>query len=399
MSGKIACVGGGTGGHIYPGVAVIEELRKKNPSVNICWIGSGLELEREILKRFGIPYYSVPSGKLRRYFSLRNFSDLFRVAAGIVTAFFLLKKLDVNLVFSKGGYVAVGPVIAAKVLGIPIVAHESDRDPGLATRITARFADTLLLPYLQSKVEHFARFPGMILVTGNPVRPELFQGSAEQGRRLLGLEEGKPLILVLGGSQGAVQVNELIDKILEQLLSTAFVVHQMGAAGYVPSSRPGYITTPLFHEDFPHILAAADLVVSRAGAGTLWENGVLGKASILIPLGSGSSRGDQVRNAELFVSKGAAYSLVGDDAKPDRLFLLIEKILKDEELRRRMSARVREVCDPGAAGKIAELLLGILSGRVPDSWKGYNSPGARDSRGVSGNGSASKSDIEEVNLK
>jgi UDP-N-acetylglucosamine--N-acetylmuramyl-(pentapeptide) pyrophosphoryl-undecaprenol N-acetylglucosamine transferase len=360
---RIACVGGGTGGHIFPGVAVIDELRARNPSVEVFWIGSGKKLEREILDRFGIPYYSVPSGKLRRYFSLRNFVDLFKTAAGVLSSLFLLRRLGAEVLFSKGGYVAVGPVIAAAILGIPVAAHESDRDPGLATRITARFARTLFLPYPQSGDEHFQNFRGRVVVTGNPIRAELLRGRREEGLRLLGLEGSKPLVLVLGGSQGAAQINRLIGEILDELLSKAFVVHQMGAAGYLPSTRQGYITTSLFHENFPHILAAADLVISRAGAGTLWESAVLGKPSILIPLGTGSSRGDQVRNAGLFVEQGAAFSLEGESAEAGKLLELTMKILDDGELRGRMAEKARELCDPFAAGKIADLLLSMDTGQ------------------------------------
>ncbi len=367
---KIACAGGGTGGHIFPGIAVIEEIKKKNASADIVWLGSGRKLEREILARFDIPYYAVPSGKLRRYFSLQNLWDIFRVAAGIPVSFFLLKRLRVDILFSKGGYVAVAPVIAARLLGIPVVTHESDRDPGLATRIAARFADAVLLAYRQSRDEHFREGPFRgtgkeALVTGNPVRSELLLGSSTEGRRMIGVKGDKPVVVVLGGSQGAAQINRLISAILERILPYAVVVHQMGAAGYTPSSRDGYITAAFYNEEFPHILAAADLVISRAGAGTLWESGVMGKPSILVPLGSASSRGDQVRNAGLFVEEGAAVALTGDDVTPERLVFHTLRLLRDDTLRRDMAEKAKNLCVSNSAERIAEILLS----KVPKSVK------------------------------
>ncbi|MDY7029103.1 MAG: undecaprenyldiphospho-muramoylpentapeptide beta-N-acetylglucosaminyltransferase [Spirochaetota bacterium] len=366
---RIACVGGGTGGHIFPGIAVIEELKKRRTDLQIVWIGSGKQLERDITSRFDIPYYAVPSGKLRRYFSLRNFIDIFRLAAGFFASLVLLGKLKADILFSKGGYVAVAPVMAASVLGIPVVTHESDRDPGLATRIITRFADTILLSYEQTRADYFEGSPREVVVTGNPVRSEILQGDADRGREMLGIEPGRPIVLVLGGSQGARQINDLIRQSRDGLLDHAAVVHQMGRLDYEPSSIPHYITAPIFNEEFPDILAAADLVISRAGAGTVWENGAMGKAAILIPLGSGSSRGDQVRNAELFVQEGAAFSLQGEEAESARLLELCLRLLKDPQLRRNMGDSALRLCDTRAADRIAGILLSKAADRSVDRGK------------------------------
>lgn len=357
MAIHIAFTGGGTGGHVFPGIAVIEELRKKSDDIEIFWIGSGKKLERDITARFDIPYYSLPAGKLRRYLSLRNFFDIFKLAAGFIGAIILLKRLNADLLFSKGGYVAVAPVLAAWVLRIPVVIHESDRDPGLATRISARYADTILLPYARTLEEHFSGSRKEVIVTGNPVRSELMRGSAERGRKLLNIKPGSKLVLVLGGSQGARQVNLLIAGLRDRLLQHAAIVHQMGALDFVPSRVEGYITAALFDSDFPDILAAADVVISRAGAGTVWENGVLGKAAVLIPLGNLSSRGDQVRNAELFVQEGAAEVLSGADATADRLLERTLHILQDHKTRKSMGRNALRICDPSASGRIADILL------------------------------------------
>ena len=358
MSTTIACTGGGTGGHVFPGIAVIEQLKKMDTShqLEIVWIGSGKEIERSITARFDVPYYSVPSGKLRRYFSLQNFLDVFRLIAGFFSSLYLLKKLRAEVLFSKGGYVAVAPVLAARLLKIPILTHESDRDPGLATRIAARYADFVLLPYEATLREYYSDQKERALVTGNPVREELFSGDFAHGRELLNVPPEEPILLVLGGSQGARQINQLLGAILPRLLEKAVVVHQMGELDYRPSDNPRYITTPLFHSEFSHILAAADLVISRAGAGTLWESGVLGKASILVPLGGESSRGDQVRNAELFAQRGGAVVLQGASLTPEVLLHTTERLLLDKQERENMGRSAGELCPSDAAGQIARLI-------------------------------------------
>jgi UDP-N-acetylglucosamine--N-acetylmuramyl-(pentapeptide) pyrophosphoryl-undecaprenol N-acetylglucosamine transferase len=354
----IVCAGGGTGGHVFPGIAVIDHLRQmeSNSKLHIVWIGSGKEIERKIIGRFEIPYYAVPAGKLRRYFSLQNFLDVFKIGAGIVASLVLLKRLKADVLFSKGGYAAVAPVIAARILKIPIITHESDRDPGLATRIAARFADRILLPYQTTLAEYYPRAGARALVPGNPVRAELFSGDPAHGRDLLKVPENEPIVLVLGGSQGARQVNQLLAEVLPQLLQEAVVVHQMGQLDFQASQEPRYITADIFHSEFPHILAAADLIISRAGAGTLWESGVLGKPSLLIPLGGESSRGDQVRNARLFAERGAAVVLEGSTLTPAALLEHTRRLLRNKNEREAMGRAAAELCPADAAGRIAELI-------------------------------------------
>ncbi len=362
MAITIACTGGGTGGHVFPGIAVIEELKKMDSrhQFEVVWIGSGKEIERKITDRFQVPYYAVPSGKLRRYLSLQNFLDIFKLVAGIFVSVRLLKRIKAKVLFSKGGYVAVAPVIAARILKIPVVTHESDRGPGLATKIAARYADHVLVPYETTVTEHFSRYihaeKPRIQVTGNPVRQELFSGDAVRGRELLDVNSKAPVVLVLGGSQGARQVNQMIAAILPQLLEESVVVHQMGPLDYQPSEDPRYITTDLFHSEFPHILAAADLIISRAGAGTLWESGVLGKPSILIPLGGKSSRGDQVQNARLFSERGAAVVLEGDALRPEILLQNVTRLLHNTQERAKMGHAAAMLCPHDAAERIAELI-------------------------------------------
>ncbi len=348
----IAFTGGGTGGHVYPGLAVAEALKERHPEMEPCiiWIGSSSGMEEGILRRTEIPFYGIPAGKLRRYLSLRNILDLFRIAAGLVVSVVLLKRHRVELLFSKGGYVSVPPVIAARLLGIPVISHESDREAGLATRINARFTDLLLCAY----EEGCAAFPERtrIAAVGNPVRRDILRGDRRRGRRAWNVGDREKLILVLGGSQGARQINQLIDGAIDALLPLTRVVHQTGRADYIPADREGYYKAPFFHEELPDLLAAADLVISRAGAGTLWENGITGTPAVLIPLGLENSRGDQLCNAELFAEHGAAEVLDGAEATPQRLVQQVRRLLEDDAARERMADKARELCNRDAAERI-----------------------------------------------
>jgi UDP-N-acetylglucosamine--N-acetylmuramyl-(pentapeptide) pyrophosphoryl-undecaprenol N-acetylglucosamine transferase len=364
---SIAFTGGGTGGHVYPGLAVAEALKDSwaENAPELLWIGSRGGMEGDIVRRAGLPFYSVPAGKLRRYLSLRNFFDLFSIAAGFAVSLVLLKRRRVGLLFSKGGYVSVPPVIAARLLGIPVISHESDRDPGLATRINARFSSLLLCAYEESCRVFSGRFhlaeedrPGTphSAAVGNPVRKAILQGSRERGRERMGVRSGEKMVLVLGGSLGARQINRLIDEVLEQLLPLAKVVHQTGKAEYQPADRKGYYRAPFFHEELPDLLAAADLVISRAGAGTLWENGVTGTPAVLIPLGTGSSRGDQLRNAGLFAERGAAVTLAGEEATAENLLAAVTDLLQNDEKRGRMAEQARALCNFDAAERIVRYI-------------------------------------------
>jgi len=350
--------GGGTGGHVFPGVAVIEKLRKADPSLDIRWLGSSSRIEEEIIRRFDLSFIRIPSGKLRRYFSLLNLFDLFRIAAGLVASFAVILRLRPALLFSKGGYVSVPPVIAAHLLKVPVVTHESDLDPGLATRINARFAETICVPYEESLSYFPEPYRAKIRVTGNPVREEIFGGDRSRGRVRFDLPEGVPLLLALGGSQGAREINLLIEQAIERLTERFFVVHQSGKKDFRESTVPRYVTAAFFADSYPDILAAADLVIARSGAGTLWELAAQGKPSILIPLSTAFSRGDQVRNAELFVRRGAAVTL--PQADPGRLVEAAFSLVADRSRLRSMGEAARAIGRADAA----ELIAGLIRKRI-----------------------------------
>lgn len=348
--------GGGSGGHVFPGLAVVEALRQ-SWNGRIVWIGSTRGIERRIVRSFGLPYFPIPAGKLRREMNLRNVADLFNVLAGIIRAYALLRKIRPVTVFSKGGYVSVPVVIAARLLRIPVYTHESDVDPGLATRINARFADGIFVAYRDTARFFRPEIRSRVIVSGNPVRSAVFSGNRAAGRESLAVPGDAMMLLVLGGSQGAHEINALVWEALPELTRRFFVVHQTGEqdAGKAPRYER-YLARAFFGNEFAEVLGAADIVVARSGAGTVWELAVTGKPSLLIPLRGTGTRGDQVLNAELFERAGAALVLDGNEGCAglvSRLFRLCD----DAGMRSAMSAAAAKFARRDAAEVIAAHLL------------------------------------------
>lgn len=356
--------GGGTGGHVYPGIAVYDSLLRladsRGITANAYWIGSKRGIEREIVESKGIRYIGIPSGKLRRYFSIRNLFDLFKVFFGIAWACAVTKRLKPGVLFSKGGYVSVPPVIGARLANVPVVTHESDLDPGLATRINARFAERVILSYEKTGDYFPDKMKPKLTVAGNPVRHEVLAGNAERGMEFLSLSGDKPLLLILGGSQGARELNELIWSGLPDLQKKWHVVHQTGPGDSGPPGGGGYTRFPYVYDGYADVLAAASLVVCRAGATTLWELAALGKPSILLPLGVEVSRGDQIRNAELFNTLGASYILKSGSAA--ELLEYTDRCIANDESLKRMGESAASVYRADASEKIAVMLLKIVVG-------------------------------------
>lgn len=338
----VAFAGGGTGGHIYPGLAVADELRalaeQKNVHLKIIWIGSLKGMDRNIVKRSGSAdvFKGIPCGKLRRYASLQNFLDVFKIAAGIIAAFFVLLRAKPALLFSKGGFVSVPPCIAAKALRIPVFTHECDFTPGLATKINSRFAQKILLSYKETATYFSPAMHIRTVVTGNPVRPVFYEADKSRGLDFLGIGHAheKPLLLVLGGSLGAQQLNQLVLDSLDWLTERCTVVHQTGAQGIEAcraAAGESYRPYDFIYAEMPDVLAAADIVLSRSGASTIWESAVCRKPMILVPLCGSGTRGDQVDNARFFAKAGAAQVLEGSDATPQKLQSALEKALANRE--------------------------------------------------------------------
>ncbi|MFP4372937.1 MAG: undecaprenyldiphospho-muramoylpentapeptide beta-N-acetylglucosaminyltransferase [Spirochaetaceae bacterium] len=362
MHKPVVFTGGGTAGHVFPGLAVADALRERG-DYEILWIGSSSGMERRLVVDRGVPFYGIPAGKLRRYASLRNLVDLAMVAAGFVAAVFRLRALKPAFVFSKGGYVTVPVVAAARVLGIPAVTHESDSDPGLATRLNARLVERVLLSYDSTADFLPAGLRPRCVTVGNPVRRDLRSGRPEAARRAFNLPADRPLVFVVGGSLGSAQINGLLAEVLDQLLGFCAVVHQRGDH---PAPRPdgeGYASATFIGPEYADLLAAADLVVCRAGAGTLWELSLAGKPAVLIPLPRSGSRGDQLRNARMFADRGAAVVLADDDARPERLLGEIRRLLDDPAARRRMGAAAAGFDAAGAADRIARMIEDVVEGR------------------------------------
>jgi UDP-N-acetylglucosamine--N-acetylmuramyl-(pentapeptide) pyrophosphoryl-undecaprenol N-acetylglucosamine transferase len=354
MAECIVFTGGGTAGHVFPALAVMDELASRWQG-RVVWIGSAGGMEREILRRRGIPYYGIPTGKLRRYLALANFLDLFRIVAGFFASLAVLSRERPRLVFSKGGYVTVPPLAAARLLGIPSFTHESDLNPGLATRINARSAERVLISFAESAGYLSPALRDKAVHTGNPVRRSLLAGDPTAGRSIAGCPPDRPLLLVLGGSLGSAFLNDAVERGLAELTSRCFVVHQMGDAHFRPASRQGYQAVAFLGEELPHLLAACDLVLCRAGANTLWELAALGKPAVLVPLSGRSSRGDQLENARYFATRGAA--LVVPEEEGGRLVAEVLRLLEDRPRLAEMGRKARELGRPEAAARIAELVL------------------------------------------
>lgn len=348
----IVFTGGGTGGHIFPGLAVAEAL-SSSLECRIVWLGSAKGVDRKIVESSELysaspsvlEFMGIPAGKLRRYFSFQNFIDVFKVAAGFIRSFFILLKLKPVFVFSKGGFVSVPPCAAAKFLKIPVITHECDFSPGLATRINSKFANRILVSYQETAELLPASLRSKIICTGNPVRLSFYSGRPEKGRSFLNIKSNLPVLFVLGGSLGARQLNDLISDSIEYLVKHFVVVHQIGEAnmdqgqkikeGLLKSSpefAENYKPYPFIKKEMADVLRLSSIVVSRAGANTVWESAAAGKPMILVPLEKGSSRGDQIENAEFFKKKGSAEILLGEDVRPDIFIRLLRDLGFEENI-------------------------------------------------------------------
>lgn len=305
---RIVFTGGGTAGHVTPNIALIPKL--KSLGYDIHYIGSYEGIERKLIEDYRIPYYGISTGKLRRYFDLKNFSDPFRVIKGFMEAKQVLKTLKPDIVFSKGGFVSVPVVRAASSLKIPCIIHESDMTPGLANSLCIPVAQKVCCNFpetLQKLPEEKA------VLTGSPIRAELTKGNKEKGLSMCGFHSGKPVIMVIGGSLGAAGINTLVREALPKLLDDFQIVHICGKEKIdnLLLSTDGYKQFEYVKEDLKDLFAMADIVISRAGANAICELLALRKPSLLIPLPARASRGDQILNAKSFEAQG--FAMVADE--------------------------------------------------------------------------------------
>ena len=312
---KIVFTGGGSAGHVTPNIAIINEVKNQ---WDIHYIGSETGIERDLIKKNGIQYYGISSGKLRRYVDFENIRDIFRVVKGYLEARKLLKKIKPSLVFSKGGFVTVPVVLAARTLNIPILIHESDITPGLTNKISKRFATKIFTSFEEAK-KYFPE--DRTIVTGSPIRREIRAGNAKKGRDYLGFNAELPILTVMGGSLGSKSVNEAIRNTLEILLRKYQIVHICGKNNVNEEMTmiTGYSQFEYINEMLPDVLAATDIVVSRGGSNALFEFLALKKPMLIIPLRLNQSRGDQILNAHAFQQKGYSMTLMEENLNSETL--------------------------------------------------------------------------------
>lgn len=366
---RIVLTGGGTGGHLFPLLAVAKKLKGKlGPEAEFLYIGSGAEIEREVMEKEGIHVKNVKSGKLRRYLSFQNFLDFFKLPVGIIQSLWILLRFMPEAVFSKGGFAAVPVVIAAWIYRIPILIHESDAVAGLANRISAKFATRIAVSYPSAKKYFPEKKTAMV---GNPVREDVVGGETSVGRMHFSLTESKPVILVLGGSQGAQSVNDAIVKILPELLQRAQVIHQTGTANHdnvlrkageygIKAGREGYVVMPfLDSENLKNAFAVADLVISRAGANSISEIAANKKPSILIPLET-AANDHQRMNAFDVAQIGGAVVLEETNLGQHLLLQKIGKILEDKEFSNSLAEKIGTFYHPNADEVIANGIVEMI---------------------------------------
>jgi len=351
-SKKIILTGGGTAGHVAPNLALIPSL--KEAGFDIYYIGSHNGIERELVESAGIPYFGISSGKLRRYRSIKNATDILRVGKGLLDAIRIMRKIKPDIVFSKGGFVVVPVIAAARLLRVTSIIHESDLTPGLANKLAMPFASKICVSFPET-LAHVSKSKGV--VTGTPLRPELFTGSKSEGFKYTNLDtNGLPVLLVTGGSQGANAINNCIREALPGILQNFQVVHLCGKGNLSGITKPGYVEFEYIKNAMADVLAMADIVVSRAGANTLFELVALNKPNLLIPLPASQSRGDQLQNAASFQKQGLSAVLPEEEMSTDSLLRGIAELFENKE---RFIQNMRNQSAIDGVKNIIEVIAGL----------------------------------------
>lgn len=325
---RIILTGGGTAGHVTPNIALLPRLKELN--YDIHYIGSYNGIEKELIEQFGIPYHGISTGKLRRYFSVQNFTDPFRVLKGMNDAKKLVKILKPDVIFSKGGFVSVPVVLAGKKCKVPTIIHESDMTPGLANKISIPSATKVCCNFPET-LGHLPE--GKAVLTGSPIRQELLSGDKFKAREFLNFKSDKPVIMVVGGSLGAVAVNNAVRAILPELLKSYQIIHLCGKGKVDESLKgiEGYAQFEYIKEELKDLFALTDIVISRAGANAICELLALHKPNLLIPLSANASRGDQILNARSFERQGFSVVLEEEELTDDVLLSAINHLYENRE--------------------------------------------------------------------
>ncbi len=324
----IVLTGGGTAGHVTPNIAMIPTLQEKG--FQISYIGSYDGIEKKLIEEMGISYYGISSGKLRRYFDVKNFTDPFKVIKGFFEAKKLIKKLNPDVVFSKGGFVTVPVVVAAKLSKVPAIIHESDMTPGLANKLCLPFCTKVCCNF----PEAIKNLPAKkAVLTGTPIRQELLSGNKDAALKFTGLSSNKPVIMIIGGSLGSVIVNNAVRKILPELLKDFQVIHLCGK-GKVDDSlknQKGYVQYEYIKDELADLFALSDIIISRAGANAICEISALKKPNLLIPLSANASRGDQILNARSFERLGYSKVIEEEQLTDSLLLNEIQDLYKNKD--------------------------------------------------------------------
>lgn len=349
----IVLTGGGTAGHVSVNQALIPVFLGKGYEVH--YIGSHEGIEKELIGK-GHPeviYHAIQSGKLRRYVSAKNFTDPFRVGAGTLQALRILRKLKPEIIFSKGGFVSVPVVMAAKLAKVPVVIHESDVTPGLANKLALPFSSQIFTVFEQT-LQYVPSEKSVC--TGPIIRPELFSGSSAEGLKRTGLTAERPIFIVMGGSQGSALLNEAVRKALPQLLESYQIIHLCGKGNEerLLDDLPGYVQYEYVTDELPDLLAAADYAVSRAGSNAIFELLAIHKPMLLVPLAASKSRGDQILNASYFASKGLAIQVKEEEFSDQPLE---ERFRSLEREKSRLLSNIKQTTEPKTPEKMADLIL------------------------------------------
>ena len=351
MNKKIVFTGGGTAGHVTPNIALIEALQSEHWQID--YIGSIYGVEKSMIQAINIPYHAIHCGKLRRYFSWKNFYDPFNMLLGILESFRLLRKIKPDIVFSKGGFVGLPVVIAARLNRIPVIAHESDMSPGLANRLSFPFVDKICVTFDAAK-SHFKR-QDKVEITGTPIREQLLNGNKPQGLALCGFTADKPCLMIIGGSQGSNTLNRAVRESLDTLVEHFQVIHLCGKGNVDPAlvNRLGYCQFEYVNADLADLFAAADIVISRSGANSLYEILALAKPHVLVPLSAQASRGDQIQNARYFEKQGISVVIQQESLTPTTLLAAVDSVVlrRDEIIE-----KIRALKIESATVKIIDIL-------------------------------------------
>lgn len=371
---RILIAGGGTGGHVLPAIAVIEELRSRSVLIELLWVGGKSGVERQLAEQHQVPFVAIQTGKLRRYFSIENFADALRIPVGVVRGGLHVRSFRPDVIFSTGGAVSVPTLVLGHRMA-PVLTHEQTAQVGLANRTAARFASTFAVGYEEAAV--IARkLSRNVVLCGNPVRSSLNSGERSKGLQRYGFSESLPIIYVTGGARGATPVNDRIAALLPDLLEHAQIVHQVGPAAsnndlakltamrtsWSTELQSRYVVVEFVGPELADIYAMADVVIARSGAGTVSELANAGLPSILIPL-PGTWGDEQTKNGNVLGRIGGAVVIAQPDATPERIRFELFRLLSDESYRTNMAIAARSIAQPEAASKLVNELLALVSQR------------------------------------